>query len=330
MGGDHGPSEIIPATLFLLKKYPDLNLILVGVEAVLLAELANHDGQDHPRLTVLHAPEVIEMNESPSLALRHKKQSSMRLSIEQVRDGHAGACVSAGNTGALMAISRFVLKMLPGIERPAICTTLPSKRGHVHVLDLGANIDASSEQLFQFAIMGTQLTSAVENKESPTIGLLNVGEEDNKGNDRVKQAAALLTNSDLNYIGYVEGTDLYMGDIDVIVCDGFVGNIMLKASEGLMQFVGYHATNEFKRNLYTKFAAMISMPVLKSLKNRMDPRHYNGASLLGLRGIVIKSHGSAERVSFARAIEEAMREIENNVPEKINLQLEQIFIDRQT
>jgi phosphate acyltransferase len=330
MGGDFGPSEIVPAALSILKKHSGLSLVLVGKENLVLEELKKHDAVGHERIKLIHAPEVVEMHESPSHALRNKKESSMRLAIEQVRDGHASACVSAGNTGALMATSRFILKMLPGMDRPAICTILPGTHGHTHVLDLGANVDSSSEQLFQFAVMGAQLTSAVENKENPTIALLNVGEEEIKGNDRVKQAATLLAESHLNYIGFVEGTDLYRGDVDVIVCDGFVGNIALKASEGLAEFLRYHATKQFKSSLYAKFAALVAMPVLKALKRKIDPKNYNGASLLGLRGIVIKSHGSADRVSFATAIEEAIIEVEKNVPEKINLKLEQLLIDRQS
>lgn len=328
MGGDFGPSEIVPAALSILNKYTELSLILVGKEDLVSAELSKHNSAEHTRIEVIHAPEVVEMHEAPSHALRNKKESSMRRAIELVRDGKAAACVSAGNTGALMATSRFVLKMLPGMDRPAICTILPGKKGHSHVLDLGANVDSSSEQLFQFAIMGAQLTSAVENKDNPTIGLLNVGEEDIKGNDRVKQAANLLEASHLNYIGFVEGNDLYTGEVDVIVCDGFVGNIALKASEGLAEFLRHHATEQFKSSLYSKFAALIAMPVLKTLKRKIDPKNYNGASLLGLRGIVIKSHGSADRISFATAIEEAIVEVDKNVPESINAKLEQLLIDR--
>ncbi len=330
MGGDYGPSEIVPAALFALKKNADLYLTLVGKEDLIVEQLKKHHALNHERINIVHAPEVVEMHEPPSQALRNKKESSMRIAIELVRDGHAGACVSAGNTGALMATSRFILKMLPGMDRPAICTTLPGKNGHTHVLDLGANVDSSSEQLFQFAIMGAQLASAVEGNDEPTIALLNVGEEDIKGNDRVKQAATLLSESHLNYIGFVEGTDLYTGDVDVIVCDGFVGNIALKASEGLAEFLRYHATLEFKSSLYSKFAALVSLPVLKSLKRKIDPKQYNGASLLGLRGIVIKSHGGADRESFATAIQEAIIEVEHNVPEKINAKLEQLLIDRQS
>ena len=330
MGGDFGPSEIVPAALYALKKHHDLSLILVGKEDAVVEELKKHNASSHERINVVHAPEVVEMHEAPSQALRNKKQSSMRIAIEYVRDGHAAACVSAGNTGALMATSRFVLKMLPGMDRPAICTTMPGKKGHTHVLDLGANVDSSSEQLFQFAVMGAQLTSAVEDKENPTIALLNVGEEDIKGNDRVKQAATLLAESHLNYIGFVEGNDLYTGEVDVIVCDGFVGNIAIKASEGLAEFLRFHATEQFKNSIYSKFAAFIAMPVLKALKRKIDPKRYNGASLLGLRGIVIKSHGGADRISFATAIEEAIIEVEKNIPDRINTKLEQLLIDRQS
>jgi glycerol-3-phosphate acyltransferase PlsX len=218
--------------------------------------------------------------------------------------------------------------MLPGMDRPAICTTLPGKKGRTHVLDLGANVDSSSEQLFQFAIMGAQLTSAVKNKDNPTIALLNIGEEDIKGNDRVKQAATLLEESHLNYVGYVEGNNLYTGDVDVIVCDGFVGNVAIKTSEGVASFLRHHVNKAFRSNIYSRFAALIAMPVLKSLESKIDPKRYNGASLLGLRGIVIKSHGGAERVSFATAIDEAIIEVKNNIPDRINEKLEQLLIDR--
>lgn len=329
MGGDHGPPEIVPAALASLAKHPELSLALVGREEVLRAELVRHTGAARERVQIVAADEVVEMHEPPSQALKNKKQSSMRIAIEQVREGRAAACVSAGNTGALMATARFILKMLPGIDRPAICTAIPGKRGHTHVLDLGANVDSTSEQLFQFAIMGAQLASAVDHKANPSIALLNVGEEEIKGNDRVKQAAALLANSNLNYIGYVEGTDLYSGEIDVIVCDGFVGNIALKTSEGLADFLRHHAVAAFKGTLYARFAALVARPVLKALRQKIDPRRYNGASLLGLRGIVIKSHGSADRVSFATAIEEAMVEVEQNIAGRIGAKLEQFLMDRQ-
>ncbi len=327
MGGDYGAAEIIPAALSVLEKHPDLELVLVGREDAVANALRRAGGAGAERLQTLHAPEVIDMDEAPALALRNKKQSSMRLAIEQVRQGHAQACVSSGNTGALMAVSRYLLKMLPGIDRPAICTTMPGIRGHTHILDLGANVDSTAEQLFQFAVMGAELTGAVENIPMPRVGLLNVGTEDNKGNNRVKQAAALLSASHLNYVGFVEGNHIYSGEADVIVCDGFVGNIMLKASEGVAEFFTHHVTTEFQRTLYGRTAALIAMPVLKSIRRKTDPRRYNGASLLGLRGIVIKSHGGADRVSFAHAIEEAVLEVEKNIPRRITSRLEALLTE---
>ncbi len=324
MGGDFGPSEIVPATAYVLARHENLQLILVGQEDRLRQELAKLNLQESDRLQIRHAPEVVEMDELPSLALRNKKQSSMRIAIEMVKEHQADACVSAGNTGALMAISRYVLKMLPGIDRPAICSTMPGMGGHTHLLDLGANINTSSEQLFQFAVMGSELTSAVENIESPTVGLLNVGSEETKGDDRIKQAAVLLSNSHLNYIGFVEGTDIYTGKVDVIVTDGFTGNVALKASEGVAKMIGYHVKNEFSCSIYSKLSALITMPILKRIQNRIDPRKYNGASLLGLKGIVIKSHGGADRVSFATALEEAIKEVDMDVPERISRRLERL------
>ena len=325
MGGDHGPAEIVAAAVYSLKKYHDLELLLVGLEDVIKPGLEQLSLDLAARVQVIHAPEVVEMSEAPSFALRNKKKSSMRAAIELVKTGQAQACVSAGNTGALMAISRYVLKMLPGIDRPAICTTIPGLNGHTHILDLGANVDSSAKQLLQFAVMGAELTGAVENIELPRVGLLNVGTEENKGNNRVKQASALLSNSHINYIGFVEGNHIYSGDADVIVCDGFVGNIALKASEGLAEFFYHQITSGFQKNLYGKLAALISIPVLKTIRRKTDPRRYNGASLLGLRGIVIKSHGSADRVSFAHAIEEAILEVKNNIPARITSRLEALL-----
>ena len=325
MGGDHGPAEIVAAAVYTLKKNHNLELLLVGLEDVIKPGLEQLSYDLAARVQVIHAPEVVEMAEAPSFALRKKKKSSMRAAIELVKTGRAQACVSAGNTGALMAISRYVLKMLPGIDRPAICTTIPGLNGHTHILDLGANVDSSAKQLLQFAVMGAELTGAVENIEFPTVGLLNVGTEENKGNNRVKQAAALLSDSHINYIGFVEGNHIYSGDADVIVCDGFVGNIALKASEGLAEFFYHQVTSGFQKNLYGKLAAVISIPVLKTIRRKTDPRRYNGASLLGLRGIVIKSHGSADRVSFAHAIEEAILEVEKNIPARITSRLEALL-----
>ncbi|MBI2379890.1 MAG: phosphate acyltransferase PlsX [Gammaproteobacteria bacterium] len=329
MGGDYGPPVTVPAALDALKRHPELKLALVGDESRLLAELKNHHAAPNDRLSIRHASQIVEMDDKPSFALRNKKDSSMRVAIELVKEGEAQAIVSAGNTGALMATARFVLKMLPGVDRPAIIAALPSKRGHTHMLDLGANVDVDSETLFQFAIMGSVLVSAVEDLSNPRVGLLNVGEEEIKGNDQVKQAGALLAECpSLNYIGFVEGNDIYLGDVDVVVCDGFVGNSVLKASEGIAKMIGQTLKDEFKRNWLTKLAALLAMPVLKGIGRRINPDKYNGASLVGLRGIVIKSHGGASRPAFLNAIEEAMREVEKDVPQRIKDQLEAILVSR--
>ena len=269
------------------------------------------------------------MNESPTSALRNKKDSSMRVAINLVKDGMAHACVSAGNTGALMATGRFVLKMLAGIDRPAICTALPTMKGHTHVLDLGANVDSTAEHLYEFAMMGSVLTSALDNNPSPKVGLLNIGEEEIKGNERVKEAARLLADSDLNYIGFVEGDGIYMGAANVVVCDGFVGNVMLKTSEGVAKMIGTFMKQEFRRNPIKKIAGLLAAPALKALKKRIDPRAYNGASLLGLRGIVVKSHGGADNYAFGKAILKARMEAIKNVPELIAQQLENQINKRQ-
>ena len=328
MGGDHGPGEIVPAAIHSLKKYRDLELLLTGPEDIIRPRLAELQQELALRIQIIHAPEVVTMDEAPSSALRNKKRSSMRVAIEQVKKGQAHACVSAGNTGALMAMSRYSLKMLPGIDRPAICTIIPGINNRTHILDLGANVDSSPEQLFQFAVMGAELTEAVENIAAPRVALLNVGTEDNKGNDSVKKAKTLLDRSHINFMGFVEGNHIYSGDADVIVCDGFVGNIALKASEGVAEFFLHHVNRSFRQNLYGRLAALISMPVLKSIRKMADPRRHNGASLLGLRGIVIKSHGSADRLSFAHAIEEAIVEVRKNIPARISSRLEMLLIGR--
>jgi phosphate acyltransferase len=327
MGGDHGPSEIIPAALLSLEKHADLEIILVGDEDMLNQMLSEKGADSNERLHIQHASEIVEMHELPSQALRYKKDSSMRVAIQLVKDEKAMACVSAGNTGALMALARYILKMLPGIDRPAICSMMPGLERHTHVLDLGANVDPSSEQLFQYAVMGSELTSAVDNVKDPTVALLNVGAEEIKGNDRVKQAAILLSESHLNYVGFVEGNDIYAGKVDVVVCDGFSGNIALKASEGVATLFSAHAKKVFRGSTYGKLAAMISRPVLKTIQEKIDPRRYNGASLLGLKGIVVKSHGGADSLSFANAIEEAMKEVSKNVPERISERLEELLIE---
>jgi glycerol-3-phosphate acyltransferase PlsX len=271
------------------------------------------------------------MDESPSKALKNKKDSSMRVAINLVRDGHADACVSAGNTGALMATARFVLKMIPGIDRPAIISTLPSIYGHTYVLDLGANVDCTAEHLFQFAIMGNELVKAVEAIDSPKVGLLNIGEEDTKGNGQVKSAAKLLENSSLNYIGYVEGNSLNAGHIkvDLIVTDGFVGNVALKSIEGAAKMIGSALKEAFGKNILTRLVGLIAYPVLKSFKRRIDPRLYNGASFLGLRGLVIKSHGGADVLAFKTAIQLAEIEVKKDVIRKISEQVEKILALRE-
>jgi glycerol-3-phosphate acyltransferase PlsX len=290
-------------------------------------ELADY--QD--RLTIHHASQCVGMDESPSKALKNKKDSSMRVAINLVRDGHADACVSAGNTGALMATARFVLKMIPGIDRPAIISTLPSIYGHTHVLDLGANVDCTAEHLFQFAIMGNELVKAVEGIDGPKVGLLNIGEEDMKGNEQVKSAAKLLENSSLNYIGYVEGNSLNAGHIkvDLIVTDGFVGNVALKSIEGAAKMIGSALKEAFGKNILTKLVGLIAYPVLKSFKQRIDPRLYNGASFLGLRGLVIKSHGGADVLAFRTAIQLAEVEVQKDVTRKISEQVEKILALRE-
>lgn len=314
MGGDHGPAVTVPAALDFVRKHDDVHVILVGLEEAIRLFLVN---AVDARISVRHASQVVAMDESPAFAIRNKKNSSMRVALDLVKHGEADACVSAGNTGALMAISRFVLKMLPGIDRPAICAVLPTITGHVHVLDLGANVDCTPEHLLQFGIMGASLVSAIEHKDRPTVGLLNIGEEEIKGNEVVKRAADLLKESGLNFIGNIEGDGLYKGEADVVVCDGFVGNVALKASEGLAQLLATFLRQEFGRNLLTKLSALIALPVLKRFKRRVDHRRYNGASLLGLKGIVVKSHGSADVFSFGNALERAADAVRSGVLARI-------------
>ena len=322
MGGDHGPRVTVPAALKLLKEDSQLNIVLVGLEDAINAELKARKASAGPRLRIHATTQVVLMDESPQSALKNKKDSSMRVAINLVKSGEANACVSAGNTGALMATARYVLKTLPGIDRPAIASTLPSENGTTHMLDLGANADCTPEHLLQFAIMGAMLVSCVEHNPSPTIGLLNIGSEDIKGNDVVKEAAELLRASHLNFYGNVEGDDIFKGTVDVVVCDGFVGNVALKTTEGLAHMMGKFLTEEFKRNWLTKLMAMCAMPVLKAFKRRLDPRLYNGASFLGLRGIVVKSHGGADEIAFYHAIKVAIDEARSGVLRRITEQLE--------
>jgi len=322
MGGDAGLDVVVPAAITVANQHPDVQIILVGDEAKLKPAITAAGAADNPRLKIHHASQKVEMDELASSAMRNKKDSSMRVALNLVKDGVANACVSAGNTGALMATSRFVLKMLPGIDRPAICTSLPSLTGHTWMLDLGANVDCNAEHLFQFSLMGSVLASAVDGNKHPRVGLLNIGEEEIKGNEQVKEAAQLLSAGMPDYAGYAEGDDIYKGGFDVIVCDGFVGNVSLKTSEGVAKMIAEFIKQEFKRNIFTKLSALIAMPVLKAFRRRIDPRAYNGASLLGLRGIVIKSHGGADAFAFANAIKVAILQVRENVPERITTQLQ--------
>ncbi|PKO43335.1 MAG: phosphate acyltransferase [Betaproteobacteria bacterium HGW-Betaproteobacteria-22] len=322
MGGDHGPHITVPAALKALASDDQLNIVLVGLGDAIEAELKANGASLNPRLRIHHASQVVTMDESPQGALKNKKDSSMRVAINLVKSGEANACVSAGNTGALMATARFVLKTLPGIDRPAIASVLPSETGNTYMLDLGANADCTAEHLYQFAIMGAMLVSCVEHKARPSVGLLNIGSEEIKGNDVVKQAAELLRASHLNFYGNVEGDDIFKGTTDLVVCDGFVGNVSLKTTEGLAHMMGKFLTQEFKRNWLTKAMALCALPVLKAFKKRLDPRRYNGASFLGLRGLVVKSHGGADDVAFLSAIHVAIEEARSGVLKRISEQLE--------
>lgn len=328
MSGDGGAAVSVDAVALFLKKQPNTQLALVGNTAELqkhINALPAAKKKLVSNCTIIDATEVVEMEDSTREALRNKKDSSMRVSINSVKSGQAGACVSAGNTGALLAISKFVLKTLPGIARPAICTTLPTIAGHTHMLDLGANVDCTSEHLFQFAVMGAELAAAVDSNPSPSVGLLNIGSEDVKGNDQVKDAAQLLEQLkdqvNFNYVGFVEGDQIYTGDCNVIVCDGFVGNVSLKSVEGVARMIRHFMREEFLASPFSKLAGLMARPVLKSFSRRIDPRRYNGASLLGLQGVVIKSHGGADALAFSNAIDIARLEIEKNVPARIGEQI---------
>lgn len=322
MGGDHGPSVTVPAALHFMRADREARIVLVGRAEAIEPHLGTAQAEFGERLRIQRASEVVGMDEPPALAMRSKKDSSMRVSVDLVKSGEAQAAVSAGNTGALMAISRFVLKTLPGIDRPAICSTLPTLRGQTHVLDLGANVDCTPEHLLQFGIMGAMLVAAVEHNERPSVGLLNIGEEEIKGNETVKQAGELLRNSGLNFYGNVEGNDIYKGTVDVVVCDGFVGNVALKTSEGLAQMMATFLREQFSRNWLTKLAAIFAMSALKGFKHKLDSRRYNGAALLGLRGVVVKSHGSADAFAFEQAIWRAAEAARNRLIERISERME--------
>ena len=325
MGGDGGPKIIMPSVKAFLLENRSVKVDVYGDEKILSKYLNIFDNNISKNLTIIHTDEKVLSEDSPSHALRHKKNSSMSMAIKSVKDKNAQACVSAGNTGALMAISRFILGTLDGIDRPAIESMLPSLNGHTHVLDLGANIDSKAEHLYQFAVMGSALSSVLDEKENPTIGLLNVGEESIKGNTQVKDAHDLLLSSRLNYVGFVEGDDIFCGNTDVIVCDGFVGNIALKASEGTAKFITSKLKDEFKKNIFTKISGILSMIVLNSFKKVADPRKYNGASLLGLKGIIVKSHGGADSFAFNNSLKIALKEVNKDVPSCIDKKLKEIL-----
>ncbi len=333
MGGDFGIEVVLPAAVCALKSNQNIHIILVGNEATIRAYAKSHaiilaTGEpDYTKkgMSVQHASEVVEMDEEPAIAVRKKKDSSMRVAINLVKADIAQAVVSAGNTGALMATAKFVLKMLPGINRPAISTTIPSAKGHTHMLDLGANVDCNAENLLQFAVMGSVLAEAVDNVREPKVGLLNIGSEASKGNAQVKAANGYLQKAPINYIGFVEGDDIYLGDVDVIVCDGFIGNVSLKTSEGVAKMISFYMKQEFSRSLYNKLVGLLALPVLKAFKKRIDPRMYNGASMLGLNGIVIKSHGSADIFAYTNAINIALLEIEKSVPKYIRSRMQPLL-----
>jgi glycerol-3-phosphate acyltransferase PlsX len=326
MGGDFGPHSIVPACIACLAEFPSLHLVLVGQTSLLNELIGRHSGVDRARLHIEQASEVIAMDDRPAQALRSKPDSSMRVALELVRDGRAQACVSAGNTGALMALSRYLLKTLPGIDRPAMMTAIPTQRGHCQLLDLGANVDCSAEHLYQFAVMGSVAAEAL-GVVRPRIALLNVGTEDVKGNQQVKLAASLLQPvSELNYIGFIEGDGLYRGEADVVVCDGFVGNILLKSSEGLASMISARMEALFKQNLGSRLIGSLALPVLKRLQSELAPARHNGASFLGLQAIVVKSHGAAGPEGFQSAIRRAVMEVREDLPQRLHGRLEHLLL----
>lgn len=317
MGGDFGPRVTVPATLNILKNSPQLSVIFVGQQSQIQPYLKNIHADILARITIVHTDEMVTMDDKVAVALRNKRQSSMRLAVNLVHEKKAQACVSAGNTGALMAISRFVLKTHANIDRPAILAPLPTQTGQVYMLDLGANIDSQPQHLMQFASMGDVVARALAGIDKPRIGLLNIGEEEIKGNELIKQTHQLLKASSLNYIGYVEGDGIFKGEADVVICDGFVGNISLKTSEGVAKMMASFIKEEINKNWLTKLTGVMAYPIWRGLKKKMNPSNYNGASLVGLTGIVIKSHGSADADSFAQAIKVAIKAVEQNIPSLI-------------
>ena len=321
MGGDYGPKVTVPAALSVLESVNELSIVLIGDQDQIRHYLAKSNKSSDSRIEVHHASQVVEMHEPPVQALRRKKDSSLRVAIDLVKQGKVKACISAGNTGALMAVAHVVLRTFPGIHRPAIITQIPTLKGHVSLLDLGANVDCASRDLLQFGIMGTTFVKHMDNIDNPRVALLNIGIEDIKGNQVIKEASALFQSSELNYQGYVEGDAIFDGDVDVIVCDGFAGNIALKASEGASKFIQHALRTEFQKNFIRKLSGLIAIPTMKSVKARIDPRVYNGAALIGLQGTVIKSHGGADQLAFSYALRKAVTEIFNDVPARINQQI---------
>jgi len=318
MSGDHGVSSSVPAAIESIEKFDDMFLILVGDQDKINPLISDKIKiLENTRYKILHTKESINMDDEIISAIRGKKKSSMRLGINAVKNKDADACVSAGNTGALMALSKIILKTIPGIDRPAICGSLPTKSGQFHMLDLGANVECSAKHLYQFSLMGSALVQSLELNNKPVIGLLNIGSEEFKGNDTIKSAGQLISKSNLNYAGFVEGDDMFSGKFDVVVADGFAGNIALKSIEGVAKVISHFIKTEFTKNIFTKLSALISLPVLKSVKQRVDPREYNGASLVGLQGVVVKSHGGADSYAFSQAINTAYYEVKNELLNKI-------------
>jgi glycerol-3-phosphate acyltransferase PlsX len=326
MGGDYGPRSSLPAAIMAVQAHTNLTLILCGNETLIRTELEKLDALQHPRLIIKHCSEIVNNNDKPSTALRNKKDSSMRVALDLVKSGEAAACVSAGNTGALFAMAFFILKMLPGINRPALISSLPTENSKpVYLLDLGANVTADPETLFDFAVMGSVVAEQSLGIDNPSIGLLNIGAEAIKGHEDIKRAAELFEQCEsLNYTGYCEGSDIFKGKADVIVCDGFVGNIALKTCEGIAKMILFKLNKILKKSIFYRMLAVLMFPVLKKLYKKVNPDQYNGASLVGLRGVVVKSHGNAKKTAFLAAINEAVREVEKQLPEKIQARFEQI------
>jgi len=329
MGGDFGPRVTVPAAIDALRRHPSLRILLVGRQEQIDPIISRYGQIETDRLTLIHAESVVAMDEKPALALRRRRDSSMYLALQAVADGQANACVSAGNTGALMVLGRGILQTLPGIDRPAITSAVPTVNGHCYMLDLGANVDCTASHLLQFSIMGSVMVRAVEGIVRPRVGLLNIGAEEIKGNEQVRLASRLLAEQDdLNYVGFVEGDGVFQGQADLVVCDGFAGNIALKSSEGLARLISHKLHRSFDLNLYRRLLALLARPVLRELQEQLDPGRRNGASLLGLQGIVVKSHGGADRGCFGHALDQAVSEAQMNVPERISEQLERYLQTR--